>query len=143
MMLTCFIDYVLTVPHCFLPIGREYHSLYISTSEPTWEDGNTRNPTKSICDPFVFNTAITRAKSLVVSFGNPYLLLATEKHMVQKYGSVGKCWSTYIMECLMRGSFIIPDGVIKVEREKGLYKSRLLTFLENKGMYSRMHNIPN
>ena len=123
------------IPHCFLPIGQEYHSLYISTCEPTEEDGNTRNPTKSICDPFVFNTAITRAKSLVVSFGNPYLLLAIEEHMVRKYGRIGKCWSTYIMECLMRGSFIIPNSVIKGEPEKGRYKSKLLTVLENKGTY--------
>ena len=39
------------------------------------------------------------------------------------------------MECLMRGSFIIPNSVIKGEPEKGWYKSKLLTVLENKGTY--------
>ena len=122
-------------------IGQEYHSLYISTCEPTWEDGNTRNPTKSICDPFVFNTAITRAKSLIVSFGNPFLLLATEKHMVQKYGSTGKCWSEYMMRCLLNGTFIVPDSVIKSLSDKGKYKQKLMQTLEGCGSDKGIHYV--
>ena len=82
--------------------GEEFRACFISTTEPTWKDGSSRNPTKSICDPFVFNTALTRAQSLVVAVGNPFLLLKMERHMVAKHGKAGKGWSTYIRECLKR-----------------------------------------
>ena len=58
----------------------------MSTTEPVDAMGNTTNPTKSPCDPFVFNTVITRSKSLVVVVGSPLALLAIEEHMKQLYG---------------------------------------------------------
>ena len=72
------------------------------------ENGNTRNPTKSMCDPYVFNTVITRAKSLVLGVGNPFMLLKTEKHMVELYGRRGKCWSEYLKSCLKHGTVDLP-----------------------------------
>ena len=78
--------------------------LFISTSEPVYigPDGsvNPLNPTKSICDPFVFNTVMTSAQSLVVCVGNPFLLLRLEQSMVKKYGEKGRCWSHYLKACL-------------------------------------------
>ena len=53
------------------------------------------NPTKSICDQYVFNTIITRAQSLVVCVGNPFLLLSIESHTGQK-----QCWREYLKRCL-------------------------------------------
>ena len=47
-------------------------------------------------DPFVFNTVITRAQSLVVCVGNPYFLC----HLEDKIKPGNKCWSTYINCCL-------------------------------------------
>ena len=105
--------------------------MYISTCESTLPDGNTRNPTKSICDPFVFNTAITRAKSLIVSFGDPYLLLSIEKHMIQKYDRKGYCWSQYLMRCLLYDTLILPDSVMKCDSRKKEYKVKLKQFLES------------
>ena len=76
-------------------VGREFRAVFISALEATEESGATTNPTKSICDPFVFNTIITRAQSLVVSVGNPFLLLSIESHTGQK-----QCWREYLKRCL-------------------------------------------
>ena len=83
----------------------------MSTTEPVDETGYTTNPTKSPCDPYVFNTVLTRAKSLVVVVGCPAALMGIEKHMVRIYGEKGKCWSTYMKTCLEKGSFIVPNSI--------------------------------
>ena len=89
-------------------VGQEFLAVFLSTSEPTFGNGSTRNPTKSMCDPYVFNTVITRAKSLVLGVGNPFLLLKTEKHMVELYGRRGKCWSEFLKSCLKHGTVDLP-----------------------------------
>lgn len=85
--------------------------MFLSTTEPVDEEGNTCNPTKSPCDRYVFNTVLTRARSLVVVIGSPLVLLRTEKHMVKLYGDKGKCWSLYLKSCLENGTLIIPQQV--------------------------------
>ena len=92
-----------------LCLGQEFHAVFLSTTEPISEDGNTLNPTKSPCDRYVFNTVLTRAKSLVVVVGSPLVLLNTETHMVKLYGDKGRCWSLYLKSCLENGTFIIPS----------------------------------
>ena len=54
---------------CMIFIGKDYRIVILSTSEPTNADGSARDLTKSICDPFVFNTVISRARSLFVCVG--------------------------------------------------------------------------
>lgn len=98
------------------PSGNEYRALFLSTSEPTNNDGSTRNPTKSICDPFVFNTVISRAQSLIISAGNPFTLLRKERHM-KKYGDKAKCWSNYIKLCLEHGT-IRAAPLLKLKEEE-------------------------
>ena len=110
--------------HCYF-LGREFRALFLSTSEPTDKDGATRNPTKSICDRYVFNTAITRAQSLVVAVGNPFMLLRTERHMVQKYGAKGKCWSNYLKLCFEHGTLFIHDSLQVTETEKSRCMQKL------------------
>ena len=78
----------------------------IETIDPSTK--NTCNPTKSPCDRYVFNTVLTRAKSLVVVVGSPLVLLEIEKRMVKLYGAQGKCWSLYILNCLQNNTLIIP-----------------------------------
>ena len=67
----------------------------------------------------MFNTAITRAQSLVVGIGNPFLLLRIEQHMIQTYGysEQGKCWSTFLKECLSKES-------VKFDKSLGLSKQQ-------------------
>ena len=107
-------------------LGREFRALFLSTSEPTDKDGATRNPTKSICDRYVFNTAITRAQSLVVAVGNPFMLLRTERHMVQKYGAKGKCWSNYFKFCLEHSTLFIDDTLTEAEKSRCMQKLQKL-----------------
>ena len=64
-------------------LGREFRAIFVSTTEATDNNGLCKNPTKSMTDPFVFNTVITRAQSLVVCVGNPYFLLRLEEKMKQ------------------------------------------------------------
>ena len=86
--------------------GREYRAIFISTLEVTNEDGSTLNPTKSICDQYVFNTVITRAQSLVVCVGNPFLLFSIEK--CTPYYKI-YCWREYVKRCLETSSFqLVP-----------------------------------
>ena len=85
-------------------LGREFQALFLGTVEQTDCNGMTCNPTKSICNPFVFNTAITRAQSLVVSVGNPFVLLKMERH------SENKCWTRYLQFCAMHDTLTISDS---------------------------------
>ena len=83
-------------------VGREFRAVFISTLEVTKEDGSTMNPTKSLCDQYVFNTVITRAQSLIVCVGNPFLLFSIEKY-TPNYKIY--CWREYVKRCLETSSF--------------------------------------
>ena len=102
--------------------GQEFRALFVSTSEPTTANGETRDCTKSISDPSVFITALTRAQSLVVAVGNPFLLLKRERHMVAKYGQRGHCWSLFLKACLENDSLSIHPslGVTPDRAEKAV-----------------------
>ena len=109
--------------------GQEFQALFLSTTEPVDAQGNTTNPTKSSCDRYVFNTVLTRAKSLVVVVGSPLVLLKTEAHMAKLYGSKGKCWSVYLKTCLEHKTFIIPSTVGDSEHQRQQFKVKLATRL--------------
>ena len=65
------------------------------------------NPTKSFCNRYVFNTALTRAQSLVVVAGNPFLLLKVEATMSQPMG----CWREYLKRCIDHSTLFVPKNV--------------------------------
>ena len=113
--------------YCFFA-GQEFHALFLSTSEPIKEDGETCNPTKSVCDRYVFNTVITRARCLVVSVGNPFILLETEKHMIKKYEKTGRCWTEYIKLCLEHGTLDVSIEPSHSKQQKLLARLRELAY---------------
>ena len=87
--------------------GREFKALFISTVECVHDGFKSANPTKSFCNRYVFNTALTRARSLVVIAGNPFLLLKMEAAMSQPMG----CWREYLRRCIDRNTIIVPKEV--------------------------------
>ncbi len=113
-------------------IGTEFQAVFLSTTEPVDDDGNTTNPTKSPCDPYVFNTVLTRSKSLVVAVGSPVALLRIEDHMVKKYGKKARCWSTYMKLCLDKNTFRIPAVIEVNDERKKEFTSELRTKLSNR-----------
>ena len=55
----------------------------------------------------MFNTALTRAQSLVVVAGNPFQLLKVESTMNDPVG----CWEEYLRRCITHGTLIVPSRV--------------------------------
>ena len=106
----------------FIYVGREFRAIFISTLEVTNEDGSTRNPTKSICNQYTFNTIITRAQSLIVCVGNPFLLFSVEQH-APKYENREApiyCWREYVKRCLEANSFHLAQECRDSSSEKSI-----------------------
>ena len=83
----------------------------MSTSEYVNDEGTT-NPIKSPCDRYIFNTLLTRSKSLVVAVGSPLQLLHIESHMKDQQNL---CWNLYMRECIKNNTFIVPPVVERSE----------------------------
>ena len=95
-------------------LGREYRAIFVCTSEPVNSDGSSANPTKSVCDKFVFNTVITRAQSLVVAVGNPYRLFKIEEKSPNGRG----CWKEYMRHCIECRTLFSSDSQEKDRQKK-------------------------
>ena len=77
--------------------------MFISTVEPTDSQQRPWDSVRSICNELVFNTVITRARSLVYSVGNPFLM----QHLGTHYSR--NCWSVYIQRCIQCSSLHLSD----------------------------------
>ena len=120
------------LPHNYVIIsGKEFRALVLSTTEPINSDGSSKNPLHSFTDRFIFNTAISRAQSLVVAVGNPIRLLKMEEHMVRKYGEKGKCWSNYIKRSLDNGAFHFDASLNLSHVQEKTYKMQLGKLLQS------------
>ena len=109
-------------------IGREFQCVFLSTAEPTTAEGASKNPTKTPCSQYVFNTALTRAKSLVVCAGNPFLLMKVEKRT--KNTDKQPFWAKYIQRCIENETFIVPASLqmSNTDRRDKVSKLRALVF---------------
>ena len=103
----------------------------------------TRDPVKSLCDQYVFNTVITRAHSLVMAFGNPFRLMEIERNLANEgrirnpRGSsspVKKCWETLFYYCLQCNSLVLSGDLAQQRQESrqcALEQSKKLLELKN------------
>ena len=110
---TCLVQST-TIVSLYNYTGKDYMIVILSTNE----DGSARDWTKSICNPFVFDTVISRARALIVCVGNPYTLLRKEQHMVNHYGEKARCWSNFLKLCIEHKTFIADAGAIKATEEQ-------------------------
>ena len=77
-------------------LGHEFQAIFLCLLEPL-EDGKIKEYfTKSLFNHFVFNTVITRAKSLVVAVGKPLELLEFEDKYISDAANEVKCWHEYL-----------------------------------------------
>jgi hypothetical protein len=86
--------------------GMEYRAVFLCTSEAVNDDFTPLDHVKSLCDPRVFNTIITRSQSLVIAVGNPFRLMEIEHHMPK--GSK-QCWLQYFQACNSRQALVPFD----------------------------------
>ena len=124
---------------CTLSTGREFRAIFICTSEAVDERCATRDPVKSLCDQYVFNTVITRACSLVVAIGNPFRLTKVEamgsqhdgKDIELSAGKIQKCWQTFIFHCLQCKSLLLTEELRYLYPKKASEQRKSLSNLED------------
>ncbi len=101
--------------YCILIIiGHEFKAIFLSLFG-SLTDGKMYHTTKSLCNPIVFNTVITRAMTRVVAVGDPYELLEYES----KCSDPIKPWHQYLNLCLEQNSIVsVTDIDVKTKLEK-------------------------
>ena len=82
-------------------IGYEFKAIFLSLFG-SLSDGEMYHTTKSLCNPIVFNTVITRAMTRVVAVGNPYELLRYESNSSDPV----KPWNQYLKLCIAQDSVV-------------------------------------
>uniref|UniRef100_A0A1X7V9J7 Death domain-containing protein n=1 Tax=Amphimedon queenslandica TaxID=400682 RepID=A0A1X7V9J7_AMPQE len=107
----------------FMIQGHEFQAIFISLLEPLKDGKNREYLTKSLFNKFVFNTVITRAKSLVVCVAKPLELLDFEDQYI-KLTLEAKCWHEYLHLCLVRGAV---DHLTQSRIQKEVFE-RLATY---------------
>lgn len=102
--------------------------MFLSTSEPRlYKDGalqhsSTQSVGGSVSNQRVFNTVLTRAKSLFVAVGNPFYLLDTEQSLVEAEQQSTFCWKEFLKTCISRDSIVFPDNCTTEQRQALLQK---------------------
>lgn len=88
-----------------LSVGYEFKAIFLSLCD-SFIDGKVFHGTKSLCNPLVFNTAITRAKAKVVAIGDPFKLLEYES---TKSPYAIKPWKEYLRLCIEQKTITCSD----------------------------------
>ena len=107
----------------FVSVGLEFRVVFLSISEPRlYQDGafhntSTQSVGGSVSNQRVFNTVLTRAKSLFVAVGNPFYLLDAEQSLVETEQQSVFCWKELLKTCISRGSIVFPDNCTTKQRQ--------------------------
>ncbi|XP_019848923.1 PREDICTED: probable RNA helicase SDE3 [Amphimedon queenslandica] len=107
----------LTLLPSYLIQGHEFQAVFLTTFEPLESDGTSSNPTKSLTNPQIFNTAVSRSKSFVVAIGDPFSLLKAEKQFPEC------CWKHYLSICLDNDTIFFPESCKPNQRDR--FKKKL------------------
>lgn len=91
----------------FITLGHEYKAVIICAYEPLEADGSSTDSTKTLVQPGIFNTVVSRSKQQVIVVGNPFRLLDLEKRM----NTNPKCWNEYIKLCLKNDTMLYSDDI--------------------------------
>ena len=86
--------------------------MFLSTIEPTAKNGYPYDPVRSMSNELVFNTIMTRARSLIYCVGNPFVLCEVgNKYTVN-------CWKAYLKRCVQCETlqFALPRSTTSSER---------------------------
>ena len=111
------------------------------TAQPVNQDYSPFDPVKSMCDPFMFNTIITRPKSLLVVIGNPFRLRKIEQithsgKIEQNVHDPPACWSEYLYQCWEGGSLQLSaklrEGPGACKKELGELEKELMVHREGR-----------
>ncbi len=85
----------------------------------------------SICIPQVFNTVVSRARSLVIVVGNPLTLLVKEKCIL---GNSGGFWKSYLKLCLQSGTLNTDYVSKKSPQVYSVFMDALMGLLQDNDM---------
>ena len=101
--------------------------MFLCTTEPyTSSPGGQPAPKAdaigtSIVNRRVFNTVLTRARTLFVAIGNPFYLMQAEAKAPTELGA-GLCWKEYLRKCIENDSIELPADCTEAERHALLEK---------------------
>ena len=98
----------------FSIIGLEFRVVFLSTHEPREYDESEKllpclDMGGTVVNQRVFNTMITRTKSLFVAVGNPFYLLDAEEKLAVAGNQTALCWREFIKTCINNKSIVYPE----------------------------------
>ena len=107
---------------CASYAGKEYTTVFLCTTEPYDVVEGEVVPKRhaigaSIVNKRVFNTVLTRARTLFVAVGNPFYLMSAETHAPDS----GSCWKEYLRRCVESGSTQLPSNCTEDQRQRLLH----------------------
>lgn len=94
----------------------EFRVVFLSTHEPREYDDSGKLLSRldvggTVVNQRVFNTMITRTKSLFVAVGNPFYLLDAEESLVVTGGNqTALCWRKFLRTCIDYNSIFYPKN---------------------------------
>ena len=87
--------------------GHEFQAIFLSLFELVEDDKMNVSYIKSLFNPYVFNTVITKAKFYVVAIGSPEEVRKFELDTLShpdRGGNTTKCWHEYLKLCEKQGT---------------------------------------
>ena len=108
--------------YTFVSSGYEFAAVFLSTIEPTNDKGEPYDPVRNMSNELVFNTIMTRARSLIYCVGNPFTLC----QIGEKYGI--NCWKAYLQRCVQCETLQFEIAAKKSEIEVAAKEVKSMVF---------------